>query len=65
MEIERLPLAQSHGDKCRAGQLRWLNMPPGIPPEMAVEFMAKLQAGSTVRKLTGGGEEIGASYREF
>jgi hypothetical protein len=32
MEIERLPLGQSHADKCRAGNLRWRNMPqvPGF-----------------------------------
>jgi hypothetical protein len=29
-------------------------MPPGIPPEMAIEFMAKLKAGSTIGKLTTG-----------
>jgi hypothetical protein len=34
-------------------------MPPGIPSEMAAEFMLKLKAGSTVRKLTAGGEKLG------
>jgi hypothetical protein len=29
-------------------------MPPGIPPDMAIEFMAKLKAGSTIGKLTTG-----------
>jgi hypothetical protein len=52
MEIERLPLGQSRADKCRAGTLRWLNMPPGIPPEMAVDFMARIVAGETIRDLT-------------
>jgi hypothetical protein len=52
MEIERLPLGQSHADKCRAGQLRWLNMPPGIPPEMAIEFMDRIVGGETIRDLT-------------
>jgi hypothetical protein len=55
MEIEHLPLDQSRADKCRAAQLKWRGKPPGIPPEMAAEFMEKLKAGSTVRKLTGGG----------
>ena len=45
----------SHADRCRAGTLKWQGKPPGIPPELAVELMAKLKAGSTVRKLTGGG----------
>jgi hypothetical protein len=68
MEIERLPLGQSHADKCRAGRLRWLNMPPGMPPEMAVEFIAKLKAGSTIRKLTSGDPKHGPSivtYERF
>jgi len=54
----------SHAEKCRAGNLKWQGMPPGIPPEMAVEFIAKLKAGSTVRKLTAGWE-IGPSFREL
>jgi hypothetical protein len=67
MEIERLPLGQSHADKCRAGQLRWLNMPPGMPPDVAVVFMARLRAGSTNRKLTAGGKMGPAlvSYERF
>jgi hypothetical protein len=51
-DMESLRLGQSHADKCRAGQLRWLNMPPGIPAEMAVEFMARIVAGETIRDLT-------------
>jgi len=56
MEIKRLPFGQSHADKCRVGYLKWVNAPPGIPREIAIEFMAKLKAGSTVRKLTAGGK---------
>jgi hypothetical protein len=56
MEIERLPLGQSLADKHRAAELKWRRKPPGIPSDMAIEFMARLSAGSTVRKLTGGGE---------
>ena len=55
MEIEWVPLGQSLADKHRAAELRWRGKPAGIPPDMAIEFMAKLKAGSTVRKLTGGG----------
>jgi hypothetical protein len=68
MEIERLPLGQSHADRCRAGTLRWRNAPPGIPPEMAVDFIARLQAGSTIRKLTSGIKKFGpaiVSYERF
>src|SRR4051794_16716101 len=56
MEIKRLPFGQSHADKIRAAYYRWVNMPPGIPSDMAVEFMERLKAGSTIRKLTGGGK---------
>jgi hypothetical protein len=68
MEIERLPLSQSLADKHRAAELKWRGKPPGIPPEMAIEFVAKLKAGSTVRKLTGGGRILGpamVSYDRF
>jgi hypothetical protein len=56
MEIERLSFGQSHADKIRAAHYKWANTPPGIPPDMAIEFMARLKAGGTVRKLTGGGK---------
>jgi hypothetical protein len=63
MEIERLPLGQSRADKCRAAILKWRNMPPGIPPETAVDFMARLQAASTIRKLTSGIKKFGPGGR--
>ena len=52
MEIKRLPLGQSHADKCRAGTLKWQGMPPGIPRELVDEFMARIVAGETIRDLT-------------
>lgn len=51
MEIERLPLGQSLADKHRAAELKWRGKPSGIPPQIAIQFMEKLRAGSTVRKL--------------
>jgi hypothetical protein len=56
---------QSHADKCRAAELKWRGAPPGMPPEMAAEFMTKLKAGSTVRKLTFGGKKFGPSFVSF
>jgi hypothetical protein len=56
MEIERLPLGQSLADRHRAAELKWRGRPPGIPPEMAIDFMARLKAGSTIRKLVDGGK---------
>jgi hypothetical protein len=32
----------------------WRNAPPGMSPTMADEFIARLKAGSTVRRLTSG-----------
>jgi hypothetical protein len=61
-------MAQSHADLIRAGLLRWHGVPPGIPPAMADDFMSKLKAGSTVRKLTAGGTKHGpamANYGRF
>jgi hypothetical protein len=68
MEIERLSLGQSLADKHRAAELKRRGKPPGIPPDIAIEFMAKLQAGSTLHKLTGGGKKLGpaiVSYDRF
>lgn len=47
----------SRSDAIKAGLAKWRDVPPGvIPISIADEFMARLQAGSTVRKLTGGGK---------
>ncbi len=54
METERLPLGQSLADKHRAAELRWRGMPPGLPPDIAADFMAELKGGKTVRVLTNG-----------
>src|SRR5438270_13672706 len=59
MEIERVAFGLSHADKIRAAELRWRGVPPGIPPEMAETFMAKIKAGKTVRELTAGGKKYG------
>jgi hypothetical protein len=39
-------------------------MPPGIPPEMAIEFMSRLRGGSTNRKLTAGGK-VGPAFVSY
>jgi hypothetical protein len=48
MSVENPTFQRSHADNCRAGEVKWRNAPPGIPPEMAIEFMTRLQAGSTI-----------------
>jgi hypothetical protein len=65
MANELLPFGQSLADKHRVAELKWRGKPPGIPPEMAVEFMEKLKAGSTVRKLTAGGKILGPAMVSF
>jgi hypothetical protein len=52
MEMQRLPFGSSLSDKLRAGALRWRGKPPGLAPEMADEFMARIVAGETIRDLT-------------
>ena len=52
MEIKRLSSGQSLADKLRAAELKWRGKPPGLPPEMADEFMARIVAGETIRDLT-------------
>jgi len=46
----------SRSELHRAAELRWRNVPPGIPSALADVFMMKLKAGSTVRMLTSGGK---------
>jgi hypothetical protein len=49
----------------RAGCLKWRGAPPGMPAELADEFMTKLNAGSTIRKLTSGMKEFGPSLVSY
>jgi hypothetical protein len=45
-------MANAHSDVYRAAELKWRGMPPGIPPAMAIEFMALVAGGKTIRDLT-------------
>jgi hypothetical protein len=57
MASGRLAVQSSRSDNIKAGLAKWRDVPPGVIPfPIANEFMARLQAGSTVRKLTGGGQ---------
>jgi hypothetical protein len=64
METERQP-AKSYGDKHRTACERWVGMPSGLPPEMAIEFMARLNAGSTIGKLTSGKPGYGPAFVNY
>lgn len=58
----------SRSELHRIAELRWRNVPPGIPNDLAIEFMTRLKAGSTIRKLTSGMKEFGpaiVSYERF
>jgi hypothetical protein len=46
----------SRSELHRAAELRWRDVPPGIPAVLAEVFMNKLRGGSTIRKLTNGGK---------
>jgi hypothetical protein len=59
MANENPSVQPSPSDIHRAAELKWRNAPPGMPPALADEFMARLRAGSTVRKLTSGIKEFG------
>ena len=49
MERQHLPFGKSHADKCRAGELKWRGMPPGIPTALATEFTDRIVAGDDSR----------------
>jgi hypothetical protein len=65
MEIERLPFGQSLSDKQRAAHYKWLNMPSGLTPELASQFMLKLHGGKTIRDMTGYGVHHLCSAERF
>jgi hypothetical protein len=52
MEMERLPIGQSLSDKQRAAHYKWVNMPPGLSPELASKFKLGLHGGNTIRDMT-------------
>lgn len=49
----------SRSDLHRAAYLKWRNVPPGMPAELADEFMRRLIEGSSLRRLTSGDKRCG------
>jgi hypothetical protein len=43
----------------RALELKWRNVPSGMSPELAAEFMRRLVAGHSLRRITSGGKGLG------
>jgi hypothetical protein len=61
MPRDNLAISSSPSDLHRPLEW-WRNAPPGMPAIMAAECMARLRAGSTVRKLTLGLRQAGPGY---
>src|SRR3954468_10593913 len=38
---------------------KWMNVPPGMTPELAGEFIQRLNAGETLRRITSGDKRCG------
>lgn len=51
--MSRTQKYRSHEERS-AARLRWLNVPPGMPTELADEFMQRLTEGETLSRLTSG-----------
>src|ERR1700692_2058684 len=65
MEIERLPLGQSFGDRHRTACARWVGTPSGLTPELASKFMLGLHGGKTVKDMTSNGKHHICSLARF
>lgn len=56
--MSRVQAYRSHEERS-AARLRWLNVPPGMTTELADEFMRRLRAGETLRRITSGDKKCG------
>lgn len=54
----RIQKHRSHEERS-AARRKWMNVPPGMPPELADEFMRRLKAGETLRRITSGDKRCG------
>lgn len=51
---------RSHEERS-AARRKWMNVPPGMTSELADEFMRRLKAGETLRRITSGDKRCGAA----
>lgn len=56
--MSRVQAYRSHEER-RAVRRKWMNVPPGMTPELADEFIRRLTAGDTLRKITSGDKRCG------
>ncbi|MET4277383.1 hypothetical protein ABIB68_005930 [Bradyrhizobium sp. F1.2.2] len=56
--MSRVEGYRSHVERSAARQ-KWMNAPPGMTPELAGEFMRRLKAGETLRRITSGDKRCG------
>ena len=56
--MSRVQAYRSHEERS-AARLRWLDVPPGMPTKLADEFMRRLKAGETLRRITSGDKRCG------
>lgn len=54
----RIQKHRSHEERS-AARRKWMNVPPGMTPELADEFMRRLRAGETLRRITSGDKRCG------
>ncbi|MBR1328834.1 hypothetical protein [Bradyrhizobium ottawaense] len=58
--MSRVQTFRTHEERS-AARRKWMNVPPGMTPELADEFMRRLKAGETLRKITSGDKRCGAA----
>lgn len=56
--MSRVQAYRSHEERS-AARRKWMNVPPGMTPELADEFMRRLKAGETLRRITSGDKRCG------
>ncbi|WP_128966113.1 hypothetical protein [Bradyrhizobium guangdongense] len=56
--MSRVQKFRSHEERSEARR-KWMNVPPGMTEDLAAEFMRRLTAGDTLRKITSGDKRCG------
>lgn len=56
--MSRVQAYRSHEERSAARQ-KWMNVPPGMTPDLADEFMRRLKAAETLRRITSGDKRCG------
>lgn len=59
--MSRVQKFRSHEERS-AARRRWMTVPPGMTPELAAEFMRRLIAGHSLRRITSGDKRHGPAF---